>query len=242
MTKVHHYHLLTGFGGAALALYVVLAVFFSYNIPHSLMLQRARHSVVEIYTGGPSMQQGADGGCSGVYLGNGLVLTARHCVLVNEDDVNSQMNALWVRTDSGQSEKATVGWFSEDTDVAVLRVPSLKAMVALVSCSKPMLGQDITIIGHPWMVLAWAVSPGVVSTDHPVDRQAAMTEAGGEDVIAHRGWVDLVVSTALDAKGVSGAPVFDNGGDVIGIVVASIGSFSGFIPTSALCAELPRVQ
>ena len=37
-----------------------------------------------------------------------------------------------------------------------------------------------------------------------------------------------------------GRPVFDDAGNVIGILVAGAGSYAGFIPMSAICNELPR--
>src|SRR5487761_282489 len=203
-------------------------------------VSRLQQSVVEIYMGGPDVKDGATGGCSGVYLGNGLVLTARHCVLSDPSDATSKLNDLWVVSFNGQTVKAVTTSFGEDNDYAFLTVEGFKSAAAQLACRAPVLAEPVTVIGHPFLVLDWAVSTGIVSTNRPLDNDVVFASTG-KDTLGILGWRYLVAATAPVLPGNSGGPVFDANGDVIGVLVAGFGSFSGFIPMSAICAELPRL-
>lgn len=204
-----------------------------------LQLQR---ETVMITAGGPSIADGAIGGGSGSYIGDGLILTARHVVITEPLDPQSdRRDNLWVTTYDGQHVKASIAFVSEDTDFAILRVPALKEPVARLSCSSPQTGEAVKAVGNPLLLINWAVSPGSVVSTKAWDTNVIEVLSGGHFDLDSAGWKTIVGATTPVLPGNSGGPIFDAAGDQIGILVAGFTPFSGFIPTASVCAEIPRL-
>ena len=197
-------------------------------------LDRARHQTVEIFAGGPDPDHGAFLGGSGVYVGPGLVLTARHVVAADDSNPTASFNKVWVTTYDGQTVRATVEWVSVDTDVAVLTIPPVKEPIAKISCDATYASQRITVVGNPFMALLWAVTDGTIVGDRPMPAQF-------REELNELGWLSMVPFSATVEPGNSGGPVFDAKGKVVGIVVAKLDSLSGMIPSTQLCRSLPEL-
>ena len=173
-------------------------------------------SAVEIVVG--------DGHGSGVYLGNGYVLTAGHVAKNTIDgtvEVKKQRSADWTDTWT-----AKVLWVDETQDFALLKIAAAEVPLpaAPLGCQTPALSQELFIVGWP-LDMGMTITKGYVATG-----------------VAKRGqWEHALVAVAPITFGNSGGPAFDANGNVVGLVVGIYGgtSLSLVIPTSAVCSELP---
>lgn len=217
--------------GAFVSAIVLSAVVYSIWItPPSFDLTRARLETVRINEGSPTSHEGA----SGVYLGNGLVLTARH-VAVYSDPANpasgtATRNTLYVITHDGKSHAAEIAFVSDDLDYAILKVSPLNIPAAHLACRKPALDEPVTVVGNPLLIISDAVSHGTVASDVPVTF---------EDLLE----VGLTPLRAIIIPGNSGGPVFDSEGQVLGIAVVAIadGVYGAMVSSQNICNEIPRV-
>lgn len=194
---------------------------------------------VTIYVGGSTEATTAAAG-SGVYLGNGYVLTARHVAIQDMADPQSDRNVLYVKQANGKTIPAVPVVISDDTDYAILKlgVP-LARPAAKISCAPVTVGEPVTLVGSPLGWIENAISHGTVAS---LTTDGALFAAGTHYQISldALGWSHLVIAGLPAAPGTSGGPVFDDSGNVIGVLVAGAGSYAGFIPMSAICNELPR--
>jgi putative serine protease PepD len=181
------------------------------------------------------------GACSAVIVGKETVLTARHCVVAGDEGdgmpiflATDPRNDLTVTDYDGKTLPAHIVYVSENHDHAMLSVPGLKGPAAELSCKAAQVGEKVYIVGQPLGALRWAVSPGTVASTYPLAK-AVQEEVSG------LGWQQLVTLTAAVAPGSSGGPVFDANGRLIGLVVASLGQFSGMQPITDICAHAMRL-
>lgn len=162
---------------------------------------------------------------SAVHIGNGYYITATH-VVGKETDVE-------VKTDDGLLSKATVLWSNKAYDIALLRGPD-DVQAAELDCRVASEGEAIHARGNP-MDLEFIDAQGYV--------------AGAERTIGP--WESGLPVDMTIIMGMSGGPVFDADGDVVGIMVGVLvaplgfgGSLTGLgtiVPASAVCALLGRV-
>jgi S1-C subfamily serine protease len=164
---------------------------------------------------------------SGVHLGDGAVLTASH--------VLDGATAALVKPEDGPHVPATLLWAAPDYDIALMRADApLKAGIAELACREPILGEDIEIAGSPLdlgFVHTWGRVAGPI--------------AERDD------WKSAFIADVTNAWGMSGAPVFDRAGRVLGIDVGIAAKefdkyHVGFVPltyivpSSAVCGLLAR--
>jgi len=137
-----------------------------------------------------------DGGHgSGVYIGNGIVLTAGH--------VGYGQQTVTLKLDNGTVQFADVLWVNTKYDVAALKPVRGEDMTAAhLSCRAPAVGETITAAGSPGQEDNLYI-PGAV--------------AGAER--KSNPWESVVVASLNMTGGISGGGVFDRYGDVVGIVV-----------------------
>lgn len=164
---------------------------------------------------------------SGVYLGNGYIITAGH--------VTDGLQSIDIELSTGAKTKGTVLWANTPEvggyDVSLVYAPNLQATAAPLSCKPTFVGEDVTIVGNPltltfletWGKVSGAIQPGQWSS-----------------------WKSLVALDIVAAPGVSGGPVYSKGGEVVGILVSGLISdrgtfgYSMMVPSTTICQLLAR--
>lgn len=155
---------------------------------------------------------------SGFHIGSGLILTAAHVV---EDTTR-----LKIKTSDGKEVDGIVLWSNKAYDSALVFAPQLRAHTASVTCRLPVVGEEVTAKGNPLddeFMTTWGHVAGI----GPIDM----------DDLGH---VRLNMTLV---PGMSGGPVYDSSGNVLGIVQATFGQFaySVMVPTAHVCRLLGRV-
>ena len=150
---------------------------------------------------------------SGVHIGHGFIVTAAHVV--------TDLKEVEVIDRAGKTHKGVVLWANTVYDVALVRVENADGIGASpLSCSVPVIGQEVAAAGNP----------GPLEFSYVWGRVAS--EPGQRAF-----WrVSVVVSIAV-AGGMSGGPVYDTQGHVVGIVVGGLSgsSFAVIVPGATVC-------
>ena len=175
-------------------------------------------------------------GTTAANLGSAVVLTP-HYILTNAHVVTGAGEHLVVRGQDGREQPARVVWVSADDalDAALLRVEApLAERRADLRCTDPEIGEPLLAYGFAGMMVGQGVW-GYRAWGHV---SSAMPERVG--------WI----TNAAYLPGMSGGPVYDARGRVVGLVTALLGSQTPFgqllghhgasilTPVSALCARL----
>lgn len=168
----------------------------------------------------------AGGHGSGVHIGNGYIVTAAHVVAKKNVE-------YMVVSHDGMERKAEVLWLNSDYDVALLRVFAGDLKSSYMTCSPPLRGAAVSAFGNPYDI-AFIETHGFVA--------GAVTKI-------HL-WREAFVADLTLGPGMSGGPVFDEYGSVVGINVGvrlqrvgMAGASTGFaviVPSSAICKLLAR--
>jgi serine protease Do len=163
---------------------------------------------------------------SGVHTGSRYIVTAAHVVRGQKE--------VTVKSSTGSEALADVLWLNEAQDIALLRARELPDVdVSRLSCGNPSVGQHISAVGNPgpleFITAYGRVSSGLGKNDR---------------------WADYYIAAMAVAPGMSGGPVFNERGNVVGIVVgvaltqigwgASAVSLAYIAPASAVCNLLMR--
>lgn len=163
---------------------------------------------------------------SGVHIGRGLILTAAHVV--------KDQTTVQIKTDAGVETTAEILWASAEHDVALLRDADLSAAAARLDCRATKVGEPVSAVGNPGpleFVTTWG-------------RVAAVERARAD-------WKSTIIIDTTVAPGMSGGPLFDRYGHVIGIVVGvqisgsspfgiSVVPISYIVPSTDVCRLLAR--
>lgn len=192
------------------------------------------------------------GGCSGVYVGHGLILTAGHC-LYEVGQATSAYPTYIIRPDTGVSISAEVAVaFNTDAgpfgDLMLLKMtnngsyPMDWKPVTWDCHYKAKVGDKITAQGFP--VVSAEPFADATSPDNPVFAQGYVN--GKPKFISDSGskvWGTPVIPVTIPvAPGFSGGGAFDEDGDVIGLVVGQSSkqpAYSYIQPLDTICPFLP---
>lgn len=167
-----------------------------------------------------------EGHGSGVHTGNRFIVTAAHVVGSNKE--------VKVKATHGGESIADVLWVNKAHDIALLRAREMIGVaVSRLSCNPVEIGQKIEAIGNPgpleFIHAFGQVSSGVTSNDH---------------------WKEFYIAAMAVGPGMSGGPVINERGQVVGIVVgvaltpigfgASTLSLAYVVPAKTVCALTMR--
>lgn len=141
---------------------------------------------------------------SGVHIGQGLILTAAHVV---------QGEGTFTVMTTEDEREAQVLWASDVYDVALLRTDDADLQAMPLSCDTPVVGSAVTAYGNPLGMEFIRTSGQVIG---PVGSALGIPGAYP---------VDMTI-----IPGMSGGPLVDAHGEVVGIAVAVMSYPVGFAP------------
>lgn len=152
---------------------------------------------------------------SGVIVSrDGLVITAAHVV--------NDARTLAISPSSGQTFEAKMLYLDDRLDVALIRLaapPPADAVATLGDSAKLRKGATVYVIGNP-RGLEFSIAAGIVSGRHSPEHAFGLTEAAPNDAE----WIQT--DAAMNA-GVSGGPMFNSSGEVIGIAQSIVSKSGG---------------
>lgn len=162
---------------------------------------------------------------SGVSIGKGYILSAAHVV--------KDAKTITIKTKAGAVHPVKVLWVNEAKDIALLHTGA-KLPSSPLSCREVKPGEHITASGNP------------VDMEF-LDMQGFV--AGGLRAIGP--WEDAIPADLTLIGGMSGGPVFDDAGEVVGINVGhmsiGLGMFGRswvraavIVPSSTVCRLMAR--
>lgn len=167
------------------------------------------NSVVEIKTEGIAtdswlMQYVTRGAGSGVVISkDGYIVTNKHVI--------ENSNKIAVTTKDGKTYDATLIGYDDETDLAVIKIKATGLIPVIYGNSKSVaVGDTSIVIGNPLGNLGGSVTQGIVSA---LDRQITLE---GQSM-------QLLQTDASVNPGNSGGGMFNNRGELIGVVVAKSG-------------------
>lgn len=174
---------------------------------------------------GPALKViASQGHGTGVHIGNGFVVTAAHVV--------NDAKQVTLKTDTGEELPADVLWINKAYDLALLTTAARPRASALL-CAAPNVGAKVYAIGNPGK-LEFIRMHGRVAAE---ERKYEL-------------WASAMIVDITIAPGVSGGPLYDQQGRVIGIIVGMSVVNLGFspsalgyayvVPTAAVCKLLAR--
>ena len=165
---------------------------------------------------------------SGIYIGNGMVITAAHVV--------GDSPTAKIKTDTGDEQTGDILWSNKDYDIAAIRVSNPERLIAApLICRAPIIGEHVTSDGNP-VGLDFVTMNGFVA-------------APARDFLPK--WKSALILDMTVISGMSGGGVLDQFGEVIGITVGAVDPHSavGFpamggmgmaVPSSGVCALIGR--
>jgi S1-C subfamily serine protease len=160
---------------------------------------------------------------SGVHIGRGYILTAAH--VVDAEPV------VKVRDTLNHTVSGAVLWVNKAYDLALVLIDKPGMDATPLNCAvRPKVGDEISAIGNPLNLLFI----------HTWGRVAAPTQ---ERMM----WKAAFIADLTIAPGMSGGPIFDRAGNLIGlgVGVSSMGMtlfpISYIVPVSAVCRLMAKV-
>lgn len=160
---------------------------------------------------------------SGVHIGRGYILTAAHVV-----DAEPMVK---IRDTLNRTVPGAVLWVNKAYDLALVLIDKPVMDATPLNCAvRPKVGDEISAIGNP-MNLLFVHTWGRVAA--PVQERML--------------WKAAFIGDLTIAPGMSGGPIFDRAGNLIGlgVGVSSMGMtlfpISYIVPVSAVCRLMAKV-
>lgn len=163
------------------------------------------------------------GTSSGAVTGSGFIISSDGYILTNYhviEDAAGEGYDVKVYFNDGTEYLASIIGYEKDNDVAVLKIDAQGLNAATIGDSDAIqVGQSAYAVGNPLGELQYTMTTGSVSA---LDREISFTdsETGASNTI-NMFQIDAAVNS-----GNSGGPVYNNRGEVIGIVTAKYGAYT----------------
>ncbi|MCM1150211.1 MAG: S1C family serine protease, partial [Butyricicoccus sp.] len=161
------------------------------------------------------------GTSSGAVTGSGFIISADGYILTNHHVIEDAVSGGYdvkVYTHDGTEYIASIVGYEADNDVAVLKIDADGLPAATIGDSDAIqVGQSVYAVGNPLGELQYSMSTGTVSA---LDREISFTDSD-------TGVTNTINMFQIDAavnSGNSGGPVYNDRGEVIGIVTAKYGA------------------
>lgn len=147
--------------------------------------------------------------------GSGFVISSDGYILTNYHVINGVSNITVFFSDNTSYDATVVGG-EEDNDIAVLKIDATGLQpVVLGDSSALTVGENVYAIGNPLGELTFTLTGGLVSA-----KDRTVTNSDGTDM-------NMIQTDAAINSGNSGGPLFDQYGQVVGIVSAKLSGSSG---------------
>lgn len=169
--------------------------------------------------------------CSGAHIGAGTILTAAHCI---PPDQYADSTTYSIVTADGRHYRVMVRWLDRAHDIALVYAteeletgrPFMGSEMPMtrVVCHDQPVGTRVTVVGNP-LGLSFIVTWGRVAS-------RVIRDVGP--------WAEVIVIDVTSGPGNSGGPVFDEMGQLIGVMVGgTVGApFALAVPGSTVCRLL----
>lgn len=149
--------------------------------------------------------------------GSGFIVTENGYIVTNYHVIQTAYEGgydVYVMLYSGERHKAEIVGFEKDNDIAILKIDVTGLPAATLGSSNNLrVGDDIYAIGNPLGELNFSMTSGNVSA---LDRQITTTDQNtGKGTTNNMFQIDAAVN-----EGNSGGPVYNDRGEVVGIVTA----------------------
>lgn len=158
---------------------------------------------------------------SGVFIGDGYVVTAAHVV-------DRAKETIWVISAVNKKRSATVIFLDTVHDIALLKLSMTGDMeAAKLACRVAKIGEEIMVRGNPSLMEFVSTWGRVSGATREIERM----------------WRSVYPVNVMIVGGNSGGPMFDSSGAVLGIVVG-MGLFNGspyiglVVPSTVVCDAL----
>lgn len=175
------------------------------------VIAHAERSVAGVLTFSRSGREGTGAGTAVALTQDGLFLTAAHVVLGSE--------RILVKPFESAPAPARIAFLDRAADVALLRLESRSVAVqpaVLGDSGRLRKGDTLYVIGNP-SGLERSLSTGVVSGRHSAGR-----------ILGGAVEAELIQTDAAMNPGNSGGPMFDSGGNLVGLAQLILSESGGF--------------
>lgn len=151
---------------------------------------------------------------TGAAAGSGFVITEDGYILTNYHVIDGASSIKVTFVDGTEYDATYIGG-EEANDIAVIKINATGLTPVVIGSSSDMLvGEEVTTIGNPLGELTFSQTSGIISA---LNRTVTMSDGRQMNMIQ----TDCAINS-----GNSGGPLFNNHGEVIGIVSAKYSSAS----------------
>lgn len=151
---------------------------------------------------------------TGAAAGSGFVITEDGYILTNYHVIDGASSIKVTFVDGTEYDATYIGG-EETNDIAVIKIDATGLTPVVIGSSSDMLvGEEVTTIGNPLGELTFSQTSGIISA---LNRTVTMSDGRQMNMIQ----TDCAINS-----GNSGGPLFNNHGEVIGIVSAKYSSAS----------------
>lgn len=171
---------------------------------------------------------------SGTHIGNGFMLTAAHVVTRAKD------GKVRLLSDRGKEQDGEVLWRNDGYDIALVRMSDWKgAKASRVSCRRAKEEEPVRVRGNP-LSLQFVTTWGRIASVKKIDAKIK--------------WRDYLITDFTVQQGMSGGPVYDAKGFLVGVLVGMVGFRVGpfgpvssqqlafIVPGDAICGLIPEIK